>query len=310
MNAATPFPWPEGSTQNNPRGTVFASSADADQNSAPASSDPTSEERLQAQRWEAIGRLTGGVVHDFNNLLTGIMLYCDLLLLSLDLQDRRRRYVDEVRHATVQAAGLVRQLMVFARPQSNSPHALCLNDIVLGMQAILRRLIGENITLELHLDGQLGAVMMDQTQVQQILLNLVLNARDALPAGGRVSIETGNCQFQPLLDPAASTFPCVLLVVGDNGHGMDAETRQRLFEPFFTTKNAGGGMGLGLTTVQSIVSSNHGLIHFESEPGRGTRAMILLPRAGHLETSLVGATVPDTPPPFTPIQPAKEETLL
>jgi len=241
------------------------------------------ENRLQAQRWEAVGRLTGGVVHDFNNLLTGVMLCCDLLLSSMDSQDRRRRYADEIRSAIVQATSLVRQLLVFARPQSATARPLLLNETAAAMRDLLTRLIGENIALDLHLDSELGLVKIDQAQAQQILLNLVLNARDALPGGGRITVETSNCNFQalagsvPQIRPPA--FPCVLLVVGDNGCGMSAETRQRLFEPFFTTKNDGRGTGLGLTTVRSIVTTNRGLIHFESEPGRGTRAMILLPRA-------------------------------
>jgi signal transduction histidine kinase len=283
------------------------------------------ESLLQTQRWEAVGRLTGGVVHDFNNLLTGVMLYCDLLLSSLDARDRRRRCADEIRSAIVQAAGLVRQLLVFARPQVTPARLLCLNDVAEGMRDLLTRLIGENIVLNLQLDPELGAVKIDQAQAQQIMLNLVLNARDALPNGGRISIETSNCKFQPVAGMAPSgppAFPCVLLVVGDDGCGMNAETRQRLFEPFFTTKNAGQGTGLGLTTVRSIVTTNRGLIHFESEPGRGTRVMILLPRAFQpAESDLLGQTSsdpatpdPDTsdtrPPSAIPSQEIKKESLL
>lgn len=244
---------------------------------------PSEESVLQTQRWEAVGRLAGGVVHDFNNLLTGVMLYCDLLLSSLDARDRRRRYADEIRSAIVQATSLVGQLLVFARPQAAPPRLLSLNEIAMAMRELLSRLIGENIELDMHLDPGLGAVKIDQAQAQQILLNLVLNARDALPNGGRITVETSNCGFQPVAGTVQQktfpTFPCVLIAVADNGHGMSAETRQRLFEPFFTTKNAGKGTGLGLTTVRSIVTTNHGLIHFESESGRGTRVMILLPRA-------------------------------
>jgi len=241
---------------------------------------PGEESFVQAQRWEAVGRLTGGVVHDFNNLLTGVMLYCDLLLSSLDPEDRRRRYADEIRGAIIQASGLVQQLLVFARPQSTQLSTLCLNQIAASMQDLLNRLIGENITLDLRLDPQLGMVKIDPAQAQQILLNLVLNARDALPEGGRITVQTSNCKFQPLDGQARSTgdFPCVLLMVSDNGRGMDAKTRKRLFEPFFTTKSSGKGTGLGLTTVRSIVTTNRGLIHLETEPDRGTRVMILLPR--------------------------------
>jgi signal transduction histidine kinase len=276
---------------------------------------PAQESLIQNQRWEAVGRLTGGVVHDFNNLLTGVMLYCDLLLSSLDGRDRRRRYADEIRSAIVQSSALVQQLLVFARPQVSSARLLCLNDVAASMRDLLTRLIGENITLDLHLEPALGNVKIDQAQAQQILLNLVLNARDALPNGGRISIETSNCRFQPVAGMVPSgppAFPYVLLVVGDDGHGMNAETRQRLFEPFFTTKNAGQGTGLGLTTVRSIVTTNRGLIHFESEPGHGTRVMILLPRASQpAESDLLDAASPDSGPlSAKPSQEIKKESLL
>jgi signal transduction histidine kinase len=276
---------------------------------------PSVETCLQTLRWEAIGRLTGGVVHDFNNLLTGVMLYCDLLLSSLDGRDRRRRYADEIRNAIVQSAGLVQQLLVFARPQSTPVRALSFNQIAQGMQDLLTRLIGENIALELRLDPELGLVKIDQAHAQQILLNLILNARDALPEGGRITLETRNCHFQPVFHETKQSvpqFPCVLLAVADNGRGMNAETRRRLFEPFFTTKNAGQGTGLGLTTVRSIVTTNRGLIHFESEPGRGTCAMVLLPRAPQpVTTDFLETVSPDSPAlPLTPFQDTKKEPLL
>jgi signal transduction histidine kinase len=293
------------------------------------------ENLLQTQRWEAVGRLAGGVVHDFNNLLTGVMLYCDLLLTSLDTRDRRRRYADEIRSAVVQATGLVRQLLVFARPQATPARLLCLNQVATAMRDLLARLIGENIALDLHLDPELGDVKIDQAQAQQILLNLVLNARDAMPNGGRITVETSNCKFQPVVGSTATgamvpvglpNFPCVLLVVSDNGRGMDAITREHLFDPFFTTKNAGQGTGLGLTTVRTIVTTNRGLIHFESEPGRGTRVMVLLPCASQPADPRVLDSVqdeaqdetPDTDtspsdsatPPSTPLHKVKKESLL
>ena len=165
---------------------------------------PVGESQLQTQRWEAVGRLAGGVVHDFNNVLTGVMLYCDLLLSSLDTRDRRRRYADEIRSAIVQATGLVRQLLIFARPQTTPVRVLCLNEIAQAMRDLLTRLIGENIALDLLLDPELGGVKIDQAQAQQILLNLVLNSRDALPNGGRITVETSNCRFQPV---AGTTAP-------------------------------------------------------------------------------------------------------
>lgn len=259
---------------------------------------PSSESLLQTHRWETIGRVTGGVVHDFNNLLTGVMLYCDLLLSSLDGRDCRRRYADEIRAAVVQATGLVRQLLACVRPQTDAARLVDLNEIAEGMRDLLARLVGENITLELRLDSELGATKIDPAQAQQILLNLVLNARDALAEGGNITVETGNCGFHPVAGTTSqsfrSAFPCVLLTVADNGHGMTAETRRRLFDPFFTTKSAPEGAGLGLTTVRSIVTSNHGLIHFESEAGRGTRAMILFPRSAQTgDSDALSADNPD-----------------
>jgi signal transduction histidine kinase len=277
---------------------------------------PSEESLLQTQRWEAVGRLAGGVVHDFNNLLTGVMLYSDLLLTNLDPRDRRRRYAEEIRSAIIQATGLVRQLLVFARPQAAPARLLCLNEVAAAMRDLLTRLIGENIALDLRLDPELGVVKIDQAQAQQILLNLVLNARDALPNGGRITVETSNCRFQPVAGTVATSsrpaFHCVLLVVGDNGHGMDAETRRRLFEPFFTTKNAGEGTGLGLTTVRSIVTTNRGLIHFESEPGHGTRVMILFPRASMAaDPKLQETSGPDSEAASpTPFQAIEKESLL
>jgi two-component system, cell cycle sensor histidine kinase and response regulator CckA len=241
-----------------------------------------SEQRLrQAERLEAIGRLAGGVAHDFNNLLTGVLLYCDLLLVGLDPGNRLRNYVEEIRTAGLQASSLVRQLLAVARPHHAELQLLSLNDVAEGMRSMLRRLIGENIELELRLDLNLGLVRMDPTQAQQILLNLVLNARDALPEGGHIRVETSNCQIQVLAEgklggiPAA--LPCALLLVSDDGKGMDAETRRHLFEAFFTTKAPERGTGLGLTTVHDIVTRSGGLIHVDSEPGGGTRITVLLP---------------------------------
>jgi two-component system cell cycle sensor histidine kinase/response regulator CckA len=234
----------------------------------------------QTERLEAIGRLAGGVAHDFNNLLTGVLLYCDLLLVGLDSGHSLRKYVEEIRAAGLQATGLVRQLLAVARPQSVAAQLLSLNDVVEGMRSLLRRLIGENIQLQFQLDLNLGLVRMDPTQAQQILLNLVLNSRDALPEGGRITIETCHCQIQVVAERAAGSparLPCALLMVGDNGKGMDAETRHHLFEAFFTTKAPGCGTGLGLTTVHDIVTASGGLIYVDSEPGGGTRITVLLP---------------------------------
>lgn len=181
----------------------------------------------------------------------------------------------------MQATDLVRQLLKVARPTSCEPCLFSLNDIAEGMRNLLVRLIGENIELKFNLHPSLGLIRMDPTQAQQILLNLVLNARDAMPGGGKITVETSNCKMQVLEEslpgPGSPTLiPCALFVVADNGSGMDAATRAHLFEAFFTTK-AGKGTGLGLATVYDIVTSNGGLIHVDSALAHGTRVSVLLP---------------------------------
>jgi len=250
-----------------------------------ASANHEAEQRLrQAESLEAVGRLAGGVAHDFNNLLTGVLLYCDLLMTILEPGHKGRKYAEEIRSASLQATGLVRQLLAVARPRSSQPCLLSLNEIAQGMGNLLVRLIGENIELKSRLDPNLGLIRMDPAQAQQIILNLVLNARDAMPGGGQITIETSNCKVQVLAEPhfvnaSTGSIACALLVVGDNGCGMDAETRAHLFEAFFTTKPAGRGTGLGLATVYDIVTSNGGLVHVDSAPGCGTRFTLLLPLA-------------------------------
>jgi two-component system cell cycle sensor histidine kinase/response regulator CckA len=241
----------------------------------------TDQRLQQVEKLETLGRLAGGVAHDFNNLLTGVLLYCDLLMATPDLSERALKYAEEIRNAGIQATGLVRQLLTVARPKNSEPRLFSLNEVVQGMRNLLGRLIGENIDLQFHLDANLGLVKMDPTQAQQILLNLVLNARDALPTGGKITVETSNCEIQVLTPSdfgasAPRAIPCALFMVADNGIGMDAATRNHLFEAFFTTK-AGTGTGLGLATVHDIVTSSGGLIHVESAPTRGARLSILLP---------------------------------
>ena len=235
----------------------------------------------QAERLETVGRLAGGVAHDFNNVLTGVLLYCDLLMSVVGPADRARKYAEEIRKAGLQATGLVRQLLTVVRSNKSLPRPVSLNEVAEGMRNLLVRLIGENIELKLRLDPALGLVKMDPVQAQQILLNLVLNARDALPGGGQITVETGHCKMQILSstfenDSGSTCLPCALFAVEDNGLGMDASVRAHLFEPFFTTK-AGKGTGIGLATVHDIVSSNGGLIHVQSEVNGGTRINILLP---------------------------------
>jgi len=250
----------------------------------------------QTERLETVGRLAGGVAHDFNNLLTGVLLYCDLLMSVVGPADRARKYAEEIRKAGLQASGLVRQLLGVIRSNKSRPRPVSLNEVAEGMRNLLVRLIGENIELNLRLDPALGLVKMDPVQVQQILLNLVLNSRDALPEGGHISVETGACKMQILSanGESSSEKTCALFAVEDNGMGMDESVRAHLFEPFFTTK-VGKGTGIGLVTVRDIVSSNGGVIHVQSEVRRGTRINILLP--------IVPESAPDSvpDPSFHPI---------
>jgi len=235
----------------------------------------------QAAKLESVGKLAGGVAHDFNNMLTGILLYCDLLMASLDPGHRARKYAEEIREAGMQASGLVRQLLAMSCRSTLQPQPLSLNEIAGAMRNLLIHLVGDNIQLNFRLDPNLGLTKLDPTQAQQILLNLVLNARDAMPKGGRIVVETRNCRLQPFMESrlngsTQTSFPCALFAIEDNGGGMDASTRAHIFEPFFTTK-AGKGTGLGLATVHDIVSSSGGLIHVSSEPGQGTRVSVFLP---------------------------------
>jgi len=284
MNAAAKFPWNnQGPTtdlrpllENVPLGsaTGLALANEALETYEARKGD------CQAAKLEAVGRLAGGVAHDFNNLLTGVLLYCDLLLACLEPAHRARTYAEEVRNAAMQATGLVKQLMAVVRPATSDARLLSLNEIVESVRSLLATLIGENIELKFRLDPNLGLVKMDPTQAQQILLNLVLNARDAMPDGGVITVETRNSRVQVVPEPgqaeSSHSISCILFVVADDGKGMDDSTRMHLFEPFFSTK-AGKGTGLGLATVHDIVTRNGGLIHVDSAPGCGTRITTLLP---------------------------------
>src|SRR5271165_251289 len=244
---------------------------------------PLTEQQLRdAHRMEAIGRLVGGVAHDFNNLLTGMVLCSELILAGLEENSRLRRFAEEIRNAGEQGAGLIQQLMAVARQRAVESRLLCLNDVFSEVHNLLTRLIGENIELVADLAADLGLVKMDPAQVQQIILNLVLNARDAMPDGGRVTLTTRNSdgpgpRRNELKQPADSW---ITLTVSDTGCGMDAETRSRLFEPFFTTKKPGRGNGLGLATVHRIVTHEGGTIEVESKKEEGTRVRVHLPRVG------------------------------
>ncbi len=230
----------------------------------------------QAEKMELIGRLTAGVAHDFNNLLTGFLLYCDLLLSKLDPSDPLRPHVEEVREAGEQGSSLTQQLLTFARKQAPKARSTPVNQIVASTEHLLRRLIGEHIELLITLDPDAGAVFADPVQLRQVLLNLVLNARDALKAGGRIHVRT---QAPPLPEnsQASSTSRCSSLIVEDNGCGMTDEVRTHLFEPFFTTKRAGEGVGMGLATIHRIVAEMGGHVEVASAPAEGSRFQVFFP---------------------------------
>ena len=242
----------------------------------------TSQLQLQqSQKLEAIGQLAGGVAHDFNNMLTAIIGYTDLSLRRVGLENPIRRNLEETKKAAERAASLVRQLLAFSRKQILEPKVLDLNDVVKDLHKMLKRLIGENITLDTRLDEDLGSVKADPCQVEQIIMNLVVNARDAMPRGGRVTIETTNTTLDDNADlKHVSVKPgeYVMLTVSDTGSGMDQATLGRIFEPFFTTKDLGKGTGLGLSTVYGIVKQSGGNIWVYSEPGMGTVFKVYLPR--------------------------------
>ncbi len=234
----------------------------------------------QAQKMEAVGRLAGGIAHDFNNLLTAIAGYNDLLLDSFAEGDARRQDALQVRRATERAATLTRQLLAVGRRQVMQPRVLDLNDLVRRLEGLMGRLAGEHITLDLALAADLWPVEADPGQLEQVLINLVVNARDAMPMGGTVVIETANVT-QPLEPATVVTGPVpvpgVRLTVADTGAGMSADTLSRIFDPFFTTKPVGQGTGLGLPTAQGIVQQSRGELRVNSAPGAGTRIDVVLP---------------------------------
>ena len=228
------------------------------------------EARLgQAVKMEAIGRLAGGVAHDFNNILTTISGYSDMLLRSLPPESTHHRWVDSIRKSSTRAASLTRQLLLFGRKQAMRVEVLQLNDVVQGLAGLLRRLLGEDVELRFDLDPALQRTRADASLLEQVVVNLAGNARDAMPQGGRLTLRTSNV--------ADDDAPQVRLTVRDEGVGMSAETRERIFEPFFTTKELGKGTGLGLSSVYSIVEQSGGRIEVESMPGEGSSFHVYLP---------------------------------
>jgi len=260
----------------------------------------------QSQKMEAVGQLAGGIAHDFNNLLTAILGSTQLLLQATPPGDVRREDVEEIRNAGLRAAELTRQLLAFSRRQVLAPKVLELNAVVANMDKMLRRLIGDDVELATALHAEAGAVNADPGQLEQVLLNLVVNARDAMPGGGRVLIETTRLLLRDeLVERRHRLAPgdYVCLAVTDSGLGMDEATQAHLFEPFFTTKEVGKGTGLGLATVYGIVKQSGGYIWVYSEPGRGTTVKVYLPRVR-------GAAEPALPAPEPPALRGGHETVL
>ncbi|OFW47162.1 MAG: hypothetical protein A3J29_02155 [Acidobacteria bacterium RIFCSPLOWO2_12_FULL_67_14b] len=251
-----------------------------------------------SQKLEAVGLLAGGIAHDFNNLLTVINGYCERLLTAVDDDAPARADLDLIHQAGQRAAGLTRQLLAFSRRQVMQPRSLDLNAIVSDIDRILKRVLGERITVATALDPTLGPTQADPGQVEQVLINLAINARDAMPEGGTITIETANKDVSAENTPSGfAPGPYVVLTVRDTGHGMEAETAARIFEPFFTTKEAGKGTGLGLSTVYGIVAQSNGYVAVDTALGHGTAMHVFLPRIEGAEVVPVTAEDPARPAP-------------
>ena len=259
------------------------------------------ERRLrQSQKMEAVGQLAGGIAHDFNNLLTAILGYANLALERTRAGDPLRREIEEIVTSGERAATLTRQLLAFSRRQVMRATVVDMNGIVSGMEAMLGRLIGEHVCLETRLSPDTRPVVADQGQLEQVIMNLVVNARDAMPDGGQLTIETAavtlDGEYGRSHGAAIAPGEYTMVAVSDTGCGMDAETQSRIFEPFFTTKGPGRGTGLGLSTVYGIVKQSGGYVWLYSEPKRGTTFKVYLPAAARIARS-VAAPRTVTPPP-------------
>ncbi len=245
----------------------------------------------QAQKLESVGRLAGGIAHDFNNLLTAMTGNLELIMMDLSAGDPMLAQLAEVRRATDSAAGLTRQLLAFSRKQIIEPRAMDLNALLGRLEKMLRRLIGEDLRLELALAPNLGCVRADPGQMEQILVNLAVNARDAMPDGGTLRIETTNGQHSEAAGTDLARFVCV--TVSDTGVGMTQEVKEHLFEPFFTTKDKDKGTGLGLATVYGMVQQNGGRVEVDSTPGMGSRFRIMFPEVREKAQPERASTVPE-----------------
>jgi len=255
----------------------------------------TLERQLRmAQKMEAIGRLSGGIAHDFNNLLGVIIGYSGVLKKSLDKSQPTYEYATEIEKAGQRAASLTRQLLAFSRQQVLTPSVLSLNSLVSDMEKMLPRLLGEDIHVSLSLDAELGNVKADQSQIEQVIMNLAVNARDAMPSGGKLHIQTANIELDQAYTrdhPGSKAGSYVMLAIADSGTGMSAETIAHIFEPFFTTKGVGEGTGLGLATVYGVVKQSNGYIWVDSALDKGSTFQIYLPK--HLDTEQVSDPKPE-----------------
>jgi two-component system, cell cycle sensor histidine kinase and response regulator CckA len=261
------------------------------------------EQFQQAQKMEAIGRLAGGVAHDFNNLLTVILGHCELLLAGLDPDDSRHGDIKEIQKAGASAASLTRQLLAFSRKEIIEPKLLDLNEVVAHIQTMLGRLIGEDITVRVRLQAEPALAIADRGQMEQIVMNLAVNSRDAMPKGGTLTIETATVDLDANYAKthlSARPGRYVALTVSDTGTGMTSHVQSRLFEPFFTTKEVGKGTGLGLATVHGIVTRTGGSINVYSEVGRGTSIKVYFPRADAAEMAIEELSPLSSPADRTP----------
>jgi len=270
------------------------------------------EQLRQSQKMEAVGQLAGGVAHDFNNLLTVITGYSEIGIRRMSPSDPMRKNMEEIKKAGDRAASLTRQLLAFSRKQMFQAKVIDLNLVVADMDKLLRRLIGEDIDLVSLLAPSLRKIKADAGQIEQVLMNLVVNARDAMPRGGKLTIATSDVILDQTVKSHSSTKPgrYLMLTVSDTGVGMDSETRKRIFEPFFTTKEVGKGTGLGLATVYGIVSQSGGNIIVQSEPGQGTTFQVYLPVADELTTDQVDKQMPEIPQGHGTILLVEDEELV
>ena len=255
------------------------------------------EEQLRhSQKMEAVGRLAGGIAHDFNNLLTAIIGYTEIVMVSLDPGDPRRGDAEEIARAAMRAADLTRQMLAFSRKQILQPKVIDLNLTLAKVEPMLRRVLGEDIVMTISPKATRPQVRVDPGQIEQVIMNLVVNARDAMPRGGRLTVETGDPLIEPgMLPHDAKPGPYVMLAVSDTGIGMSSDVRARIFEPYFTTKDVGKGTGLGLSTAYGIIRQSDGHIQVYSESGQGTTFRIYLPRT-EAETPAVEAVSDDNMP--------------